>query len=403
MAIAVGVNKKLVYKEESSWAEAPGASGGKVLRRVTADFNLEKEFYESNEISTSYQQVDGRHGVKSISGSISGELSPGTYADFFAAALARDFTAGVSATGVSYTIAASGDFWTVTRDAGNFLADGFKAGDIVRITAAGGNAANVGNNLLILSLTATVATVMVLNGSDLVTEGPIASATVTVQGKKTFVPMTGHTDKSFAIESYYGDIAQSELALGNKVSTVGVSLPASGLATVDFSFMGRDRVNGTSAYFTSPTAAPTTGLVAAVNGALVVNGVPVAVLTSLTFNINRNLASATVVGSNLSAEIFEGRALVDGSFDAYFTNGTIRDYFENETEISIVAALTTSNAKNADALSITMGRIKVNSDSKSDGEQGITSSHSFRALLNTAGGTGTSSEATTISIQDTTL
>lgn len=400
MAIATGVNKRVSYKPESAWGTAAGASGAKILRRVTANFNLEKETYESNEVSTTYQTSDYRHGVRSVSGSISGELSPGSYADFFAAVIAKDFSAGVTSGTMSYTIAASGNFWTVTRAAGSFLTEGFKAGRVVRITAAGGNAANVGKNLLILSLTATVATVMVLNGSALVAEGPIASATVAEVGKVSYAPLTGHTDKSFTVEEWYSDIAQSEVTVGNKVSTAGISLPATGLATVDFSFMGKDKTNGTSAYFTTPTAASTSGIFAAVNGALVVNGVPVAVLTGLNVNINRNMQNATVVGSNSIADVFEGRIVVDGDFSAYFTDGTIRDYFENETEISIVAALTTSNAADADVMAITLPRVKVNSDTKDDSESGISAQHSFRALLNSAGGTGTSSEATTISIQD---
>lgn len=400
MAIATGINKRVVYKKEDQWGIAPTSTGGKVLRRVTASFDLNKESFESAEIRTDQQVSDFRHSIRSVSGTLSGELSPGSYADFFAAAVARDFTAGVSATGVSYTIAASGDNWTVTRDAGDFLANGFKIGNVIRITAAGGNAANTGKNLLIVGLTSTVATVTVLNGSDLFAEGPIASATIAVQGKVTYAPLTGHTDTSFSIESFYADIAQSELTTGNKVNTVGVSIPTSGLATVDFGFMGKDRTNATSAYFSSPSSASTTGIFSSATGVLVVNGAPVAVLTSLSVNINRNMQNATVVGSSSIQDVFEGRIVVDGTFDAYFTDGTLRGYFENETEISLVAALAASNTKDADVFSVVLPRVKLNSDTKNDGESGITTSVSFRALLNTAGGTGVATEATTIFIQD---
>ena len=116
--LATGVNKKVAYKKETSYGVVPSASGAKYIRRVTSTFNLNKENYGSNEIRTDYQVADERHGVRSVQGNISGELSPGSYADFFQSVLARDFTAGVSATGASYTIAASGDFWTVTRAAG---------------------------------------------------------------------------------------------------------------------------------------------------------------------------------------------------------------------------------------------------------------------------------------------
>lgn len=399
--LATGVNKKIAYKKETTYGTLAGASGAKYLRRVTSNFNLNKETYESNEIRQDYQTADMRHGVRSVQGSVSGELSPGSYADFFSSIVAKDFVAGVSASALSYTIAASGNFWTVTRAAGSYLTDGFKVGDVVRITAAGGNAANTGKNLLILTLTATVATVMVLNGSALVAEGPIASATIAVQGKKTFAPLTGHTDNSFTFEEWYSDVAQSEVTTGNKVNTASISLPATGMSTCQFGFMGKDLAQtGTSQYFTTPTAASSSGIFAAVNGALVVNGTPLAVLTGLNININRNMQNATVVGSNVIADTFEGRITVDGDFSAYFQDATLRDAFANESEISIIAALTTSNDKAADFMSITLPRVKVNSNTRDDSESGIVAQHSFKALLNSAGGTGVSSEATTITLQD---
>lgn len=401
MPIATGINKSVRYKKETTFGTLAGTTGGNVLRRVTAAFNLEKETYQSNEIRTDYQVQDMRHGVRTATGSLSAELSPGSYADFIAAAVAKNFAAGVSAASVSYTIAASGSYWTVTRAAGSYLTDGFKVGDVIRITASGGNAANTGKNLLILTLTATVATVMVLNASAMVAEGPIASATIAVQGKKTFAPTSGHTDDSFTVEEFYADIAQSEVYTGMKVNTLGLSIPATGLVTTDFGFVGKDLAQtGTTAYFTSPTAQTSTGIFAAVNGALLVNGTPVALVTDVAVNLNRNMQNATVVGSNSIADIFEGRIIVDGSFSAYFQDGTFRDMFNNETEVSLVVAVTTSNDKAADFMTVVLPRIKVNSNTKDDGESGTVSSHSFMALLNSAGGTGVSTEKTTISFQD---
>lgn len=399
--IAEGIRKAIYYKKETNWGELPTATGAKTLRRVTGNFNLSKETYQSEEIRTDYQMADFRHGVRSVEGSLNGELSPASYADFFAAALGKDFALGVMATGASITIAGTGPSYTLTRAAGSYLTDGFKIGDVVRLTAGAFNANNLSKNLLVTNVTATVLTVIVLNGSTLTAEGPIASATVDVFGKKTFAPTTGHTDDSFTFEEWYSDIAQSEVSTGLKVNTVGISLPATGLTTVDFSFMGKDQVqSGTSQYFTSPTAQGTNGIFAAVNGALLVNGAIVALVTGLSVNINRNLSMEPVVGSNTHPDIFEGRIIVDGEFTAFFINGTFRDLFKDEVESSLVVALTTSNLKDADFMSISLPRIKVNSDTKDDGEKGIVSTHSFQALLNIAGGTGTPTEKTTISIQD---
>lgn len=67
----------------------------------------------------------------------------------------------------------------------------------------------------------------------------------------TYAPLTGHTDDAYTVEEWYADIAQSEVYVGNKVGTVAVQLPTSGLVTADITFMGRDRsIKGTSAYHT---------------------------------------------------------------------------------------------------------------------------------------------------------
>ena len=402
MPIATGINKQVGYKQETTWGTLAGATSGKLLRRVTSNFNLMKETYQSGEIRTDYQIADMRHGVRSVDGSLNGELSPGTYADFMSASLARDFTAGATAAALTVTVAAgSGTTWTITRSAGSYLTDGIKIGDVVRIAGGTLNVLNSAKNLVVVNLTATVATVVVLNGTAMFAESAVASVTMTVIGKKTFAPLTGHLDKSFTFEEWYSDIAQSEVFTGVKVDTMSLSLPATGLVTCDFGFKGKDMTStGVTQYFTTPTAQGGSGVFASVNGVLVVNGAPVALLTSLNINVNRNMQNATVVGSNSLVEMFEGRIAVEGDFSAYFSDASFRDIFANETEASLIVTLSTSSSATSDFVSFTLPRIKVNSNTRDDGENGISAQHSFMALLNSNGGTGTSSEKTTISVQD---
>lgn len=402
MTIAKGVAKKVGYKKETAWGSLAGATGAKYLRRVTANFNLTKETYESAEIRTDYQVADMRHGIRSAEGSLNGELSPSTYADFMQSVLARDFTAGVSVTGLSLTIAVSGAYHTLTRGTGSWLTDGVLAGNIIRLSGAGLNAANAGNNLLVLSVTALALTVKVLSEVALVAEGPIASVVATVVGKQTYAPLSGHTDDSYTVEEWYSDIAQSEVYTGMKVGSMAVQLPATGLVTCDFSFMGKNlEKKGQVQYFTSPTAAGTDGIFASVSGSLVVNGVPVALITSLDFTVERGLEAANVVGSNFAADVFTGRIRVNGNFSTYFQDGTFRDYFDSEAKISLVVALTTGSEKDAEAVSFVFPVVKLGSATKDDGEMGIVQQHSFTALLNDVTSTGL--VASTMLVQDTSL
>lgn len=400
MPIATGIAKQVRYKQEATFNVAPGASGAQLLRRVESTLNIDKDTYAASELRTDYQVSDFRHGTRRTSGNIRGELSPRTYADFLQAALRRDFTAGVSAASLSITIAGSGPY-TITRAAGSWLTDGFKAGDVVRLTAGTFNVANSNKNLYVVSLTATVLTVVVPNGTALVAEGPIASATCAVTGKKTFTPTTGHTDRSFAVEHWFSDVPTSELFTGCKVSMVDIALPPTGLATIDVGMMGVGSITtSASAYYTSPTAATTTGITAAVNGLLYIGGTAVAICTGLSLKIDGAYSGDPVVGSNTMPAIFPGRVNVTGQFTAYFDSATFRDAFLNESEIALSTVLTADNTANSEFIALNLPRIKLGSASRNDGEKGLILTADFQALFNGAGGTGISSEQTTLSIQD---
>jgi len=400
MATASGINKVVSYKKETSFGTLPSpTTGGQTLRRVSSTFNLTKETYQSEEIRTDYQLVDFRHGVRAVEGSISGELSAGTYADFLASALARNWTAATPSALGSTTIASVTGKYTITRTTGSWLTDAVRVGNVIRLT--GFATANNNANLLVIALTATVATVVALNNVKLTAETVASGGTYTVAGKTTYAPTTGHTDDSYTFEEWYSDIGQSEVTVGNKVNTVGIALPATGLTTVDLSFMGQDLAKrGTSQFFTTPTAQNSNGIFAAVNGALIVNGAPVALVTGANFNINRNMTSEAVVGSNIKPEIYEGRIIVDGDFTTLYQDGTFAGYFDNETEISLVVALTANSLPNSEFMSFTIPRLKLSTDTKDDGEKGIVSSNSFQALK---GNGANGFEATTLMIQDSTL
>lgn len=402
--LAKGVDKKIAYRKETAWGTiAVDGVAAKQLRRVTSQFNQTAETLQSAEIRQDYQIADYRLGSLSTEGSLNGELSPGTYSDFFAAALAKNFAAGGSTTGASLTIAASGSFYTITRAAGSWLTDGFYVGNVIRLSGAGFAPANVGKNIQILSITALVLTVRTFDANTLTPEGPIAAAGAAVIGKQTFAPLTGHTSDSFTVEEFYGGgVNVSEVHAGNKVGSIAVQLPASGFCTVDVSFMGKGMMKtGNTQHFATATAASTTGLTVGISGSVLVNGVPAGVITNASFNLDRGLESAVVVGSRYAADIFDGRVNVTGDFSTYFENSVYRDYFINETKISLVFALTTGSEANAEVISFVLPSVKLGSTSRNDGEAGIVQDHSFQALLNsvTTGGL----PATTLLVQDTSV
>jgi len=399
MPASSGVFKQIAIKEETTYGVVPSASGAQLLRRVDFPMNLSKDSFQSNEIRPDLQALDERHGVRRVSGTLNGELSPGSYAPYLGALLKRDFAAKTAIAGLSITIAASASLWTLTRATGSWITDGVRLGMGVRLTAGTFNAANLNKNMFVVGVTALALTVSVMNGTALVAEGPIASATLSVPGKVTFVPTTGHTDKSYSVEEWFADNSLSQVYSGVKFTSAAIQLPPTGLATIGLSALGQDlKIRGVTRYFTSPTAASSSGIVAAVNGILRVGAQTLASVRGLNFTIDAIFTGDPVVGSNVVPTQFAGRVRVSGQFTAYLEDAVLRDLFVDEVPTSMLVVMTTDNTPAADFMSFAMTRVKLNSAETSDGEGGITRTYGFSALLDLSGG---ANEATTISIQDT--
>jgi len=407
--IATGVFKKLSFKKQTAQGTiAPGgATTEQTMRRVTSTIDLKKAQYRSNEINASQQRRDSRHGVKSVAGTISGELSNGTYQAFFESVL-RQLVQTQATTGAITTVTAAltaTPAGTFTRSGGSYLTDGFKIGDLVSWTGwATTGVPNNSHNMVITALTATVMTCYPLDAVPIGAKASGDSVTCIVPGKKTWMPQSGHTRDYYTIEHNFSDIVQSEQFMDCVISAANVKLPPTGMATIDFPVMGLNMQTGTTAYFTSPTATSTGSIMAAVNGGLFVNGTKFATITGIEININGNYtAPGGVVGTNIDPDIFPGVMDVSGTVTALFDSVTLRDAFINETQSTIIAALTADNTPGSNAIVFVMSNVKFGGADKDDGEKGLTLSMPFIASENVNGGVAAANLQTTISIQDTTF
>ena len=403
-AIAAGVFKKLIAKKQSALGTKATAGSAQLLRRVSSDLDLKKATYESNEINPSMQKRDFRHGIRSVDGTISGELSGGTYQGLMESVLRAAASTTVTSGALTDVAAAvtTGAAGTFTRSSGSWLTDGFKIGMVVRASGyATTGVPNNAHNCLITAVTALVMTGVMLDG---VAFGPKAAGdTVTIAeiGKHIAIPQSAHTKDYWTIEHFFADINQSETFTDCVIGGMNVKLPATGMATVDFPVMGLNMDTDTVQYFTSPTAASSGAVMAAVNGAVYVAGTKVAQITSLDFNVNGNMsAPGGIVGSNVDPDIFPGTFDINGNMSVLFSDAVMRDYFLNETEVSIIVVLTAGNTANAEFQSHVFPRVKVGGSSKDDGEKGLTMTMPFTCLENTSGGAGTSTLATSYCVQD---
>jgi len=409
--IGQGINTLVVVKVQSALGTPAAGSGGQVMRRRTSIADKNRATYVNDEIVGHQQSTGVNLGSASTKWDFDGLLSPGTYSGTNAALLAylmrKDFTATAALTSQSITIAVVGGVppvYTLTRTGGtDYLAGGIKIGDVVRITAGTYvNGVNRDNNILVTALTATVLSGVTLNGTVLIAEGPIATSTITVMGKKTIAPLTGQTDKLITVEEWMPDITKSLLFPDLRVGQADISLPASGNAGIKLSAMGLGvRTIAGAQVLTTPTAATTSNVLTAVRGLLIVNGVGVTNVTGVTLSIKGNLTpEGPVVGSNYPPDMSRGRIEVSGQFTALMADTTLMALFDAETLTSLVCVMAADTTNLADFVGFSMSAIKLTDDSGDDGEKAKTRSYPFTAQINAAGGAALASDQTILSIQD---
>lgn len=397
MASAEGINKLLVAKRETTWGVKATASGARYYRRVTGQFNLQKEAYASNEIRPSQQMSDMRHGTRSAVGSINGELSGSAYDEFIAAGLRKDFVAGAT-TGSVTTIAVDATGKTFTRSSGSFVSDGFGVGSV--ILCSGFASAQNNGLFVVLSMTATVLTTAALAGQTYATAAAGATVTILEKGKKTYTPLTAHTNDSFTVEEWHPDATVSRTFLGMQVDTLSFGLNPNGMATIDVGFMGKDEEASTSsAYFTSPTAVGGQSIYSAPDGFLFINGVASDKMTSLAIDVSNGITQEGVIGSNAVGAKSRGKVAVTASGSAIFDSSAFLGYFNAETEVSLIFVMMSADDTNAFAIHIP--RFKIGSASTDDGEKNVIVSFDGSALEYVGSAVGV--QATTMKVQDTTL
>lgn len=406
MTIGQGLYKQTRLKRQSALGTIAGTSGGYVIRRKTSTFELKREVYNTNDEIVAHQQMTSeRQGTQMVDGKAAGYFSPGTYSDLFAALLRRDFTAGAT-TGALINVTAAvttGAQGTFTRATGSYLTDGFKIGDVLRWTGWTTTAvANNAHNFMILALTATVMTVLALDGVAIVAKAAGDSVTGLVQGKRTYVPDTGHTNIYYTAEEWDPSISVSEVSTDVVAGAVAVKVPGNGNVELDWTMVGLNQsAPAASAYFTAPTAETSAEVVSSATGALVINGAVNVLITGIDFTIDGQATPADgCVGTRSRPDIFRKKVLVKGTITGYVTDSVMDNYSRNETEVNLMVAMTTSSAATAEFITLVMQRVKLQTSTPNDGEIGRVRSFQFTALYDSTGGSGTAKDKSSISMQD---
>lgn len=393
MATSEGVSTSVRYKFNASGvivantladtASIPGTSGGQIVRRVASTLDFVRDNYVATEIRTDRQEADFRLGTGSVAGDISGEYSPGTYFDFLEAAHRDTEVSSVTLTEANLTSATgsnSGSTWVFA--AGDPVALGLFVGDVIRFTSLSVGANNA-VNFTILSFGGASNRTLTVTPAPTDQTADVAF-TLVRPGKATIIPSSSHVSRLVTIEHYRADTDYSQLFIENRITKYTLTLPATGLATIATSVMGRWAYNltgGSAPYFTAPTAETTTGIMAAVNGQLLLNGVSIGVVTGVTITNEMAAEAGKVVGQNFASEISLGHNMVSGTVNAYVDGSTIPALFAAETECQLLIGLNATSASDTPVVKILLPRIKFTGaqmPAQGEGLQQLTAP--FRAL-----------------------
>lgn len=390
MAIAGNLFENLVVKKQAGLGTKAVASGAQTVRRTTIDANLNRALFESAEILSSQQLRDARLGVKAGTGTISGEISPGTYSEYIASSLRGAFASSAAGGPESdVTVTASTSVITLTSAAtATWITDGLRVGMVVRITGLAESGNNT-NNILITSLTELVLIGQFVNSTTAVAEAAGSPFTVTEIGKSVTTPLTGHARDYYTVEKEYSDVTQSEQAVNTVFTGVVFGVTPDGMATIALPILYTSEDTSTSAYFTSPSAPTTSGIVAGPTGLLYINGVAQTAVTNVSdITVDGGFTVPGVVGSDESPDLLPGPLKATASMSALFEDATLRDLFLNETEVSILLVMPVDNTDTSDFVAIVLPRVKFSGADKSLDGNAIGQTLPVQCLENTSSLTG---------------
>jgi hypothetical protein len=240
--VAAGGLADLGIQEEVCYGDLPVVPNLATFRRRSTTLTLTKDSYTSEELRSDRMVSDARHGTRRANGDITVELSPGSHHMAWEALLGGYWQSptALDLTTVAVTldvVLGNDDIMTMTRAAGDFRVDGFRAGDTVRTSGASPNVN--GLNFTVVGFDPAGLVMTVLTPPQGVTGTPhvLNAGILGVRGARVEM---GNIPRSFVFERAFSDIGQFIVYRGMKFNTAAVDLPATGIATATFGLMGQN-------------------------------------------------------------------------------------------------------------------------------------------------------------------
>lgn len=203
----------------------------------------------------------------------------------------------------------------------------------------------------------------------------------------------GTEQRSFSVEKHFEDIGKFEVFTGVRVGQMSLTIPAGGIITGSFQFMGAGETRpATTAVGAGTVAAADTNDIytgTADIGEVQINGAPTGFcINSMSIDLNNNLREITCIGKEFPSNISYGSATVTGSFDAYLNDElwALFDSVADNDDVSLSFPVTDGT----NSYTFFLPRTKISADSPQSGskDSDVMVSFTFTALLDSVEGTG---------------
>lgn len=371
MTIANGSQHSLAYVVESAFGTTPTSPSFLPLRHTGTTLGLSKGAIESAELRNDRQVKDFRHGNKSVAGDVNVEMSYGSHDDLMQAVLEGTWT-----TAINESITADAADGTFTRATGSWITDGFAVGDIVTVSGY----ADAGNNgrFVVTAVVALILTVSPIEGQTMATETGDGETFEVASNLRT-----GTTRRSFTLERDFDDITQYLRFNGVNFNTFALDITqdATGqIVSAVFGTIGKGQTTAQTALSGATYASETTtSPFDSYSGVIRDGGENIAVVTSLSLNIDNGMAPLYAVGSSETLNPSQQRSRLTGSMTVYFEDVTILNKFVNETETTLQFSLVDVDGNE---YMVYLPRVKYNSGQPDvTSEDPVTLSIDFVGLL----------------------
>lgn len=379
MAYSEQWNGYVAIKAQSGKGTPASGAGGLILWTSGGQGGqLTKQAVQSQLVRHDAQQLRGRHGSRRTAGVYNSELAIGR-ADPVLEAIMRSAwsTADLTATQTDMTSVTTTTS-AIVAAAGDWIAKGFRVGDVIRATGLT-DAANNGQNLRIVGLTTstiTVAETLVANATPDTTFSIIRPGRVLLNGAAGAL-----TRSYFTVEEYEYDLDSSEVFSDCRWSRFVTRMQPDGLLDTEYSWTGTgamDTATGAAApVFTNPTD-PTNISLAATEAVIRMGSDDVLDLTS--FDITLDLqptAPNTISPGGLAPDVFLGTFQCAINLTMLRKDLQALADFEAETQLSLHLLSQSHDPAPADFFSLvvpnfTLGSVAKSALSKAGGARTVT-------------------------------